>query len=78
MDIRTATVTCPGCKRSINLDPRPREGQRFTCPSCGDYLVIINLEPLELDWAFDDFEPDWDPDEGMWDEEEWEEEEEFE
>jgi hypothetical protein len=32
-------------------------------------LEIINLKPLELDWAYDDFEPDWESDEDEWDEE---------
>jgi len=36
-------------------------------------LEIINVEPLELDWAFDDFESDWEPDEEEWEDEEWDE-----
>jgi hypothetical protein len=35
-------------------------------------LEIINLEPPELDWVFDDLEPDWEPDDEDWDEE-WDE-----
>lgn len=71
MDIRTRTAVapCPGCGRPVNLGSRPRVGQRLACPNCGDYLEIINMEPLELDWAFDDFEPDLEPDEEEWEEE---------
>jgi hypothetical protein len=36
-------------------------------------LEVINVEPLELDWAFAEFESDWDPDEEMWDEDGWDE-----
>jgi hypothetical protein len=65
MDIpaRTALAPCPGCRGGVSLGSEPREHQRLTCPHCGDYLEVINLEPPELDWAFDDFEPEWDPNE---------------
>jgi DNA-directed RNA polymerase subunit RPC12/RpoP len=77
MDIRakTAMAPCPDCGRMVNVGSQPREGLQFTCPNCGARLEIINLEPLELDWAFSDFEPDWEPDEEVWEEEEWDEEE---
>ena len=77
MEMRTevATARCPGCGRRVNLGPRPVAGHRFGCPHCGDYLEVINLEPPELDWAFDDLEPDAEPDDGDWDDaEEWGEE----
>jgi hypothetical protein len=38
-------------------------------------LEIINIEPLELDWAFDNFESGWEPDEEEWEDEEWDNEE---
>lgn len=73
MDARPRMVmtTCPDCGRSISLESQMREGQRFTCSYCGALLELINLEPPELDWAFSDFELDWEPEEGLWDEEEW-------
>jgi hypothetical protein len=43
-------------------------------------LEIINLEPPELDWAFNDLEPDWEAEEEGWvedwDQEDWDQEEE--
>ena len=68
MEMRTkvATARCPGCGRTVNLGPQPVAGHRLGCPYCGDFLEIINLEPLELDWAFDDFEPDAEPDDADW------------
>lgn len=76
MDIRARTTVapCPGCGRPVNVGPQPKGGQRLACPNCGDYLEIINVEPLELDWAFDDFESDWEPDEEELEDEEWDEE----
>ena len=70
---RKMVASCPDCDEQIDLGPRPTEGQRLTCFNCGAQLEIINLEPPELDWAFSDFEPDWDPDEEEWEEEEEEE-----
>ena len=60
---------CPDCGEMVRVGSRPKEGLRFTCSNCGASLEIINLEPLELDWAYDDFEPDWESDEDEWDEE---------
>ncbi len=72
--VKKAVASCPGCGWMINPGSQPKEGQQLTCSNCGAYLEIINLEPIELDWAFTEFESDWDPDEEMWEEEEWEEE----
>ena len=75
MDVKTkkAVGTCPGCGWAVMPGDRPTEGQQVNCPNCGAYLEVINLEPLEVDWAFTDFEADWDLDEEVWDEEEWDE-----
>jgi len=45
--------TCPACGGEIGLGQATGLGSRATCPGCGAYLEIIGLEPLELDWAFD-------------------------
>jgi lysine biosynthesis protein LysW len=29
-------------------------GQKIKCPDCGSYLEVISLDPLELDWAYDE------------------------
>jgi hypothetical protein len=77
MDIRgrTALAPCPDCGEMVNVGSRPKEGLRFTCSNCGAFLEIINLQPLELDWAFSELDSDWEPDEEDWDEEEWSAEE---
>jgi lysine biosynthesis protein LysW len=45
---------CPDCDSDIKLGSDPRKGQKVTCPSCGAYLEVVGLSPIELDWAFDD------------------------
>ena len=74
----TAAV-CPDCDESIRVPGKPQLGQRFVCQSCSAELEVINLEPIELDWAFDepeDDDDDWDMewDEGADDEDELDEE----
>jgi predicted RNA-binding Zn-ribbon protein involved in translation (DUF1610 family) len=78
---RAALADCPDCGESISVGFGARQGQRLTCANCGAYLEVINLGPLELDWAFSEFEPDLSPDDEEewgdeeWDDEEWDEEE---
>jgi lysine biosynthesis protein LysW len=58
------TTFCLYCEDPINLGSRPTEGQMVTCSNCGAQLEVLNLDPLELDWAYlepitDDTEWDW-------------------
>jgi glutaredoxin len=68
-----AIAFCPDCEESISVGPRPKVGQRITCPHCNADLEVIDSSPLELDWAYDGPEDDWDDEE--WDDEEEEDEE---
>lgn len=56
---RKEITFCPECDSRIKLRS-PRPGQKVTCHACGTALEVIELSPLELDWAFsddyDDFE----------------------
>jgi transcription initiation factor IIE alpha subunit len=73
------TAYCPDCEETVSFRARPKLGQRFSCPSCASELEVINLSPLELDWAYDEPETDWeeeDWEEEDWEEDEWEEDEE--
>ncbi len=42
---------CPDCDQEIMLD-RVTVGQTLTCPHCDAQLEVINVDPLELDWAY--------------------------
>jgi lysine biosynthesis protein LysW len=62
---------CLGCDEDIRFPGRPRLGQMVTCHRCGAHLQVIDVNPLELDWMFD--EEDLEDDE-LENEEEFEEE----
>ena len=55
-----ASTFCPECDTQIQLSSSAREGDQLTCKSCGAYLKVSSLQPLELDW--DDDEIDFDDD----------------
>jgi glutaredoxin len=66
---------CPDCEEGIGFRVKPKLGQRIQCPHCDADLEVINVSPLELDWAYDEPDMDWE-DEEDWEEEDWEEEDE--
>lgn len=51
---------CPECDTKITVGRDPREGQQVSCPQCGAYLMVVGVSPLELDWAFDEEEFEYD------------------
>lgn len=48
------SLDCLDCAEPIALASRPLLGQKIVCGRCQATLEVINLEPLELDWAYDD------------------------
>jgi alpha-aminoadipate carrier protein LysW len=64
-------VYCPDCDEKIVLNPDVELGLRFVCPNCDVELEVISVDPLEIDWAYDD---SWDEDEEYDDEEDDDEE----
>lgn len=61
---RKEITFCPECDSRIKLRS-PRPGQRVTCHACGTGLEVIELSPLELDWAFSDDYDDFDYDDRL-------------
>ena len=55
---------CPDCDGDIMLSPTPKVGKALTCPHCGADLEVIGVDPVELDWAYEDSDEDWESDEG--------------
>ena len=47
------TEFCPDCEIPIRTGPRPRIGQRLTCPHCNASLEVTDVSPLEVYWVID-------------------------
>ena len=74
-----AMAFCPDCEEPIHFKLRPKVGDRIVCSSCESELEVVEVSPLELDWAFDDPVEDWeDEDDDVMDdddEDDWEDDE---
>ena len=44
---------CPDCEASLRLKS-VHLGQQITCRECGTLLEVVELNPIELDWVFDE------------------------
>jgi hypothetical protein len=64
-EVQPLDAFCVHCDHKIVLGTGFGEGYRVTCPACRAYLEVINLSPVELDWAYDEPYPvDQEP--GVW------------
>lgn len=43
---------CPECESSIPLGEDPFVGKQVTCAKCGSFLEVVDLSPVQLDWAY--------------------------
>ena len=64
---KRVSAECPDCGEQISMRSPIVLGQRVTCPHCDAELEVVETDPVELDWAYDEDEE--------WDEEDEEEEE---
>lgn len=66
---------CPACDEAITIQEKPKIGHRLRCPSCDTEIEVIDVNPVELDWAYedeDDFYDDWEEESDKdWDEDDW-------
>lgn len=60
------TSICPECDEEVFVDAESEQGDRVNCEECGTALVVVGLDPIELDMyeeseiddpANDDMEP---------------------
>ena len=58
-----ANAYCPDCDETIVLNPTPKVGKRLTCPHCDTDLEVISVDPVELDWVYEESDKDWGDDE---------------
>jgi lysine biosynthesis protein LysW len=45
---------CPLCGERIKVGVKPWIGQHIECPACDAGLEVVGLNPLSLDWPYDD------------------------
>ena len=58
------TSNCPECEEEVYVDADAEQGDEITCDECGSRLVVVGLDPIELDLRVEteDDEPDLDED----------------
>jgi hypothetical protein len=50
-------VICPECDEDVFVDAESEQGDKVTCDECGTKLVIVGLDPIEVD-PYDETEHD--------------------
>ena len=63
---RVVKGVCPDCGEEITIRGNVRLGQEVVCPHCDAELEVVETEPLELDWAYDDGDYDEEEEEEDW------------
>jgi lysine biosynthesis protein LysW len=43
------TSNCPECEEEVYVDADSEQGDDVTCDECGAILVVVGLDPIELD-----------------------------
>ncbi len=43
------TSICPECDEEVFVDAESEQGDRVACDECGSALVVVGLDPIELD-----------------------------
>jgi hypothetical protein len=45
---------CPLCRDKIKIGVKPWRGQQIECTACDAILEVVGLNPISLDWPYDD------------------------
>ncbi len=43
------TSICPECSEEVYVDAEVEQGDQTVCEECGSSLVVVGLDPIELD-----------------------------
>ena len=43
------TTICPECSEEVFVDAESEQGDSITCDECSSRLVVVGLDPFELD-----------------------------
>lgn len=55
-------TSCPDCGAALYLESRPELDEEIICDECESSLIVVRLNPLKLDWAYEDDNDSWDDD----------------
>ncbi|PYS98622.1 MAG: hypothetical protein DMF63_15205 [Acidobacteria bacterium] len=58
------TSICPECDEEVYVDAETEQGDRVSCDECGAQLVIVGLDPIEMD-VYEEAEVDHKDDEDL-------------
>ena len=53
---------CPECTEEVFVDADSEQGDTIACEECGSTLVVVGLDPIELDPKAEDESPEADKD----------------
>lgn len=56
--IREAVIECVECGIKSVFKGRMALGQDLTCPECETWMEVVSLDPIEVDWIYDEPEHD--------------------
>ena len=56
------TSICPDCDEEVYVDAESEQGDKVSCDECGTTLVVVGLDPLELDVYEEDETDEYDDD----------------
>jgi lysine biosynthesis protein LysW len=48
------TSVCPECSEKVYVELDCEQGDKVTCEECGAALIVVGLDPVELDPGSDD------------------------
>lgn len=48
------TTSCPECSEEVFVDADSEQGDVVPCDECGSSLIVVGLDPIELDLRSDD------------------------
>ena len=55
---KQVVFSCLECESPIELSYQPVNGQIISCPHCNVELEVINNNPLEIDFYYEDWDDD--------------------
>ena len=50
------SAVCPECTEEVFVDADSEQGDTVVCDECGSTLVVVGLDPIEVDLKDDDDE----------------------